>query len=236
MTLERVRRLGFVASIGALILMIGALVWAAAMLPEDASIPLHWNINGVADRFGDRQEAVGSFAMLIAITAGVSALLWGMTFLEPKQSGLEASSRAFLVAWIGTLSLMVVVTGGVAVLTVSSAGNASMTSDGFVRLILVATSGLLIVIGNYLPKTRANFTIGVRTPWTLTSAISWQKTHRLAGVLFMAAGGLGLLGAVVLTGSAMFFAMTAPVLAAAVISVAYSWWVWRDAPDRVAHQ
>lgn len=203
---------------------------------EDASVALHWNINGVADRFSDRQEAVGSFTVLIAIIASLSALLWGMTFLETKLSGLEASSRAFLVAWIGTLSLMVVVTGGVGVLTVSSAGNASMTSDGSACLIMVATSGLLIVIGNYQPKTRANFTIGVRTRWTLTSAISWQKMYRLAGVLFTAAGVLGLLGALVLTGSAMLLAMTAPVLTAAMISVVYSWWVWRDTPDRVAHQ
>jgi uncharacterized membrane protein len=30
-------------------------------------------------------------------------------------------------------------------------------------------------------KIRPNWFVGVRTPWTLSSKLSWDKTHRLAG-------------------------------------------------------
>ncbi|BDR60866.1 SdpI family protein [Lactobacillus xylocopicola] len=51
---------------------------------------------------------------------------------------------------------------------------------------------LLLIFGNYLPKTRPNRVVGIRLPWTLASSTNWQKTHRLTGWLFMV-GGLVLL-------------------------------------------
>jgi uncharacterized membrane protein len=231
MSMERVRNLGAVASIVAVTVMVGAVVWASAEIPEGSSIPLHWNIDGVADRFGDRGEALASLALLPVISAAVSAVFWAMTRMEPKQDGLEASAKAFLVSWIAMLVVMLVVTLGMAVQIVGNAGAPDMSPDGFVRLVMVAVAGMMLVLGNYLPKTRPNYTIGVRTPWTLTSPTTWQKTHRLAGPLFMLAGLAGLAGTVALDGVLLVAANVVPVLAAALISTGYSWWVWRTAPD-----
>jgi uncharacterized membrane protein len=48
--------------------------------------------------------------------------------------------------------------------------------------------GLLIVLGNVMGKIRPNWFVGVRTPWTLSSTASWNKTHQLAGWLFVLMG------------------------------------------------
>lgn len=47
---------------------------------------------------------------------------------------------------------------------------------------------VFIVVGNYLPKSRQNYTIGIKLPWTLDSQDNWNKTHRLAGRLWMVGG------------------------------------------------
>lgn len=47
---------------------------------------------------------------------------------------------------------------------------------------------LFAVIGNYLPKTRMNATIGIRIPSTYSSEENWNATHRLAGKLWMVGG------------------------------------------------
>lgn len=47
---------------------------------------------------------------------------------------------------------------------------------------------LFLIIGNYLPKTRQNYTVGIKIPWTLSSAENWNRTHRLAGWLWMLGG------------------------------------------------
>ena len=47
---------------------------------------------------------------------------------------------------------------------------------------------MLLVVGNYLPKCRQNYTVGIKVPWTLASEENWDATHRLAGKLWVAGG------------------------------------------------
>lgn len=59
------------------------------------------------------------------------------------------------------------------------------------KLVPVAISILFIFIGNYLPKTKRNYTIGIKLPWTLDSDYVWDKTHALAGKVWIICGLLG---------------------------------------------
>ena len=57
------------------------------------------------------------------------------------------------------------------------------------RLILCLLMGVIfLVTGNYLPKCRQNYTIGIKLPWTLDDEENWNYTHRLAGKLWMIGG------------------------------------------------
>ena len=56
-------------------------------------------------------------------------------------------------------------------------------------MVLPVFMGLLfILIGNYLPKTKQSYTMGIRLPWTLSSEENWNRTHRLAGFLWVLCG------------------------------------------------
>ena len=52
----------------------------------------------------------------------------------------------------------------------------------------VLVGGLFLLVGNYLPKTKQSYTMGIRLPWTLDSEENWNRTHRLSGFLWVAAG------------------------------------------------
>ena len=67
-------------------------------------------------------------------------------------------------------------------------------------LVMLFTAVLFIVIGNYLPKCKHNYTLGVKLPWTLADENNWNATHRLAGYVWM-------LGGMVLLINAFFFNM-----------------------------
>jgi uncharacterized membrane protein len=47
---------------------------------------------------------------------------------------------------------------------------------------------VFIAIGNYLPKCRQNYTVGIKLPWTLASEENWRRTHRFAGITFIFSG------------------------------------------------
>ena len=56
------------------------------------------------------------------------------------------------------------------------------------RVLPVFMGVLFILIGNYLPKTKQSYTMGIKLPWTLASEENWNRTHRLAGFLWVLGG------------------------------------------------
>ena len=77
---------------------------------------------------------------------------------------------------------------------------------------------MFLILGNYLPKCRRTYTMGIRLPWTLASEENWRRTHRFAGKLWVL-GGLLLLTAAVLKALSPA-GMSGSVLAAAAILLA----------------
>ena len=47
---------------------------------------------------------------------------------------------------------------------------------------------MFIGLGNYMPKLKQNYTIGIKVPWTLNSEENWNMTHRMAGKVYVVAG------------------------------------------------
>ena len=79
---------------------------------------------------------------------------------------------------------------------------------------------------------RSTFLFGVRTPWTLTSERSWDRTNRLVGRLFVVTGIVTVITS--LTGQMVL--VLGVMLVMLVLSVVggfwYSYRVWKDDPDK----
>jgi uncharacterized membrane protein len=225
-------RTGLIVSAAAVAVMAGAWFWMNQNIPADAGqLPVHWGPSGQPDRFLPRDEALRVHAILPALGVGLALLFAVMPFIDPLKDNIRRGGRAYLTAWIGTEALLALVCVGVALVTVRGAGGAAANNE-FVRWIMAGVGVLFVFLGDAMPKTRPNFFVGVRTPWTLTSDLSWQKTHRLAGWLFVLVGFWAIVAAFTLRGISLALAVTGPVLIAAAISTIYSWFVWKADPDK----
>ena len=72
---------------------------------------------------------------------------------------------------------------------------------------------LFIFIGNLLPRVPANWFVGIRTPWTLSSERIWKKSHRVGGILFVITGlGILLLSLLGLNSETAMFALIVPMV------------------------
>ncbi|MEM2728714.1 MAG: SdpI family protein, partial [Candidatus Bathyarchaeia archaeon] len=80
---------------------------------------------------------------------------------------------------------------------------------------------LFFYIGILCENSRRNWFIGIRTPWTLSSDRVWEKTHRLGGKLFKAAGVIAMLGALIQEHA--FILILAPIIFAAAYTIIYSY-------------
>jgi uncharacterized membrane protein len=111
---------------------------------------------------------------------------------------------------------------------------AAMGADLDMTLIVfVATGALFIVIGNYLPKVRSNYLMGIRTPWTLTSELSWDKTHRVGGRLFVIEGIVFVLVGLLRPAPEVLIVVLIGGIAVMLVFVfGYSYRVWLTDPAR----
>ena len=206
----------------ALAVMVAFAAWGLARVGLAAQVPMHWNVQGEADRFG---PAWFAFLLLPAITAGIVGLMALVPRIEPRRENLRRSADAYRTMAIAVVLLMAAIQVAV---VLSGVGIA-------VPVALVVGLGLgtlFVVMGNVLGTVRSNFMFGVRTPWTLASDRSWDRTHRLMGRLFVITGLLVILAS--LTGQ-MVVVMAVLLAGIAIILVAgywYSYQVWKDDPDR----
>ena len=81
--------------------------------------------------------------------------------------------------------------------------------------ITAVAAALFILFGNYMPKCKRNYTLGIRLPWTLNSDENWNATHRLGGRVWVVAGFVMLLGCFLPEPAAAWVTVSATFLAAA---------------------
>lgn len=209
---------GSAAVIGMLILS----AWAWPQIPDDAQVPIHWGIDGTPDGYGPKWLGLLGIPILTAL---VVALLLVIPRFEPRRANLERSATAYVAVGIA-VTLFVTALHVAAVL-------AALGED--VNLGMVASIGIglaFVVMGNYLGKTRSNWFFGIRTPWTLSSDLSWTRTHRLGGIAFMAVGLLVIVTALVAGPSVAIWVLLGGMAASIVGLLPYSYLVWRSDPDR----
>ncbi len=209
-------------SAAALLIMLAASAWGLAQVGPDATVPVHWNVNGDPDGYA---SALAAFAITPLIGLAVVGLLAIVPRIEPRRMNLQRSADAYRTVAIALVVLVVVVHLAVVL--------AAVGTPVPMGLLVGASVGVLfVIIGNVLGTVRSNFMFGVRTPWTLSSDRAWDRTHRLVGRLFVVAGLLLIPLAVTGQMALVVIVMLVFVVAILVAAVVYSYRVWRDDPDR----
>lgn len=162
-----------ITSIATLIpMIIGILLWNK--LPDE--LPTHWNFSGEIDGYSSKAFAVFFLPLFVSAAHIICAFA---TMHDPRNKHVAGKINR-LVLWICPVMAMFI-----SMLIYPAAMHCRIDAVFMVNLLL---GGMLIVFGNYLPKCRQNDTIGIRTPWTLGDAENWNRTHRMAGPLWIAGG------------------------------------------------
>jgi uncharacterized membrane protein len=181
----------------------------AELFPE--KVPVHWDINMQPDGFAQRDDVIQVFWLVPMVGAGVLTLLCALPWLSPAQFKVDGFRRVY--DYIVFLVMAMLAYIHAVLLYGQSHGHVSS------RWFMGGFFLFFGLIGNVLGKVRKNFWVGVRTPWTLASDVVWEKTHRLAAWLFVAAGIGGF--AAVMCGVSPLWCFGG-LIAAALVPVIYS--------------
>jgi len=163
-----------------ILIVIGFLITLStySQLPEN--IVTHWNIRGEPD--GVMPKA-GAF-IVPALSLGLLLLFFVLPRFDPRNDVGRSPQYSLVIASImGFMTFM--------------QGLVLAWNLGFVfsltKAMIPALSILFFLMGHSLRNIKQNWTMGIRTPWTLESKVVWEKTNRFGGTLFMISSGLLLL-------------------------------------------
>jgi uncharacterized membrane protein len=198
--------------------LLAAIAWPSA--PD--RMPIHWNAAGAVNGYGGRFEGL----MLIPlVTTGIYLLLLLVPRIDPGRANYAQFASAYNVCRLAVLAFL---GAFYALIIFLVRGHAVDVARGASVLI----GGQLIVIGSQLGKVRPNWFFGIRTPWTLSSKLAWNKTHRLGGWMLMA-GGVVMIASTALPAPWNVAASTGGLLVIGALLFIYSYFVWRSDPDKI---
>jgi uncharacterized membrane protein len=193
--------------------------WSHA--PEQ--MPIHWNARGEVDGYGGR---FAGLLLMPTIAAGTYVLTLLVPLIDPGRTNYRNFAKAYNASRIALVLFFGVV---YAVFLLAAFGHRA----NLPMIVFLAMAALFLVLGNFMGKVRPNWFIGVRTPWTLSSKLSWDKTHRLTGWL-MVFMGLLFVGAAFFPNGRMLAGILAIDVACMAWSIVYSYLVYRSDPNRTS--
>lgn len=185
-----------------------------------ASVASHWNAEGVINGYTNR--FLGAFLVPVIFLI-IAVILVLVPRIDPKRENIFAFRHyfdyfritlAFVFYYIYLLTLLI----GVGY------------QFSFTTALIPAIAVLYYSIGIMLPHTKPNWSIGIRTPWTISSDAVWRSTHRAGGILFKWLGVLGLLGMLFPSRTGFWF-LTAPLIIAVIGLVIYSYILYERERD-----
>lgn len=161
-------------------ILIGLVLWN--QLPEQ--VATHFGYGGEPNGWSSKAFAVAGLPLFLL------AIHWICTYVtgtDPRYDKYPEKMKKIVlwicpvISWIGSVGIY---------------GNAlgmDLSNMDFWMSLLLGV--VFVVVGNYLPKVKQNYYLGIKLPWTYASEDNWNKTHRLGGKVWVIGGLLLLVNA-----------------------------------------
>lgn len=148
-------------------------------LPD--TVPIHWGFDGQPDGWGGKSSILFTaslpFAMLLLFAV--------LPRMDPKGKNFQRFQPVYRIFLI----LFTVFMCGVSWLSELTVYNVLPSGGSLVNTLVMGGLGLVfLVLGNYMPRIKQNYTFGCRTPWALNDEHNWNRTQRMGGIVFVVMG------------------------------------------------
>ncbi len=207
--MEMIKRNKLKLIISSLVILLPMLIgfFGGSILPPELAV--HWGIDGNPD--GWMSPTV--FFILPAVLLAIHWVCMIITAVVDKN--VEQNKKIMNITfWI------------IPVISLTSSGVIFTTALGYTSnmyaIVLLIIGVSFIIVGNYMPKTTRNRTMGIKIKWTMSNDENWNATHRFGGKVMVAAGFLCFL-MMPLPSAAFPFVVLPLILVVAIAPTLYSY-------------
>jgi len=154
-----------------------AFIWAE--LPE--SIPTHFDLNGLPDKFGNKSKILLLPIITSVVAIGVYFLLQNIHRIDPKKK--YAKSTLSVMQKLSVVLVLLLTFVALIILYSTLKGKITL-----MPLLFCGISLFLAFTGNLMHSIKPNYFAGIRIPWTLENEDNWRKTHQMASKIWFSGG------------------------------------------------
>lgn len=199
-----------------LICVVGTVVFL--VLSPDR-VPMHYNLAGEVDRIGSKFENL--IWPLFVVGIGVFFVL--MARRQRKRSE-KANEKTLMYAGVCTLAFFTLLGFYFMwkALKYDPGAATEVSSDNVNRILGIGVGGLLVMLGNLMPKMRRNSLFGLRTGWSMANDSVWQKSQRFGGIASVIAGFIMIILALFIPGIWNVILMAATVVILLILCIVAS--------------
>lgn len=188
-------------------ILVGVYLWD--QLP--AELATHFGENGEPNGWSSKEFAVFGMPLFLLAVHWFCAFFTGV---DPKKENISNKIMT-LVLWIcPTVSIFGC--GSTYMYAIDNSINTTVIG-------MMMLGCIFMVIGNYMPKMKQSYTLGIKLPWTLNSEENWNRTHRLAGGLWMIAGVFVIISGFI----EQFWLVFVALLVAVLVPTVYSYMLYK---------
>lgn len=193
------------------------------------SVPMHYDLAGNIDRWGSKYENI-IFPVIILLLS----LHWHLFTAHYEKKAAKASVEKECAEALSNAKVMKIVGVSMAAMFTVMQGfilynaymeanvNAARTYVDIGKIFYILIGVMLIILGNYMPKTKKNHIAGVRVSWSMYNDATWMKSNRFGGVSIMIAGLSIIITTVFVRSAIAVVLLLVYILVATAITLIYS--------------
>lgn len=189
-----------------------AFIWN--QLPD--KVPMHVNIKGEIDRFGDKIELL-LIPVLLPLLMYIIFLV--IPKIDPKNKLNKMGNK------LQTIKVLVTILMSVLALFLLYSAKIQFFNPNYISLLM----GILYMIfGNYFKTIKANYFLGIRTPWTLENETVWKETHKFGGKIWLLGGFIVMASSLILDIQPNFIILIIITAILVIIPIVYSYFKFQN--------
>lgn len=217
-----------------LISMFSLIITAVVLQFMPDSVPMHYDLAGKIDRWGSKYEN-----LLFPVIILLMSLFWHLfiayferkadrTSVEKERAEALSNAKVMKIVGVSMATMFTVMQGFILYSAYAGAGsNATHAYIDMGKVSCILTGAMLVVLGNFMPKTRKNRIAGVRVSWSMYNDITWMKSNRFGAVAMIIAGLLTIITAVLAESGIAVIMLIVYLLAATSVTLIYTYKVYK---------
>ncbi len=187
------------------------------------TVPMHYKASGAVDRYGSKYENFIFPAIILLMYAFY--IIYTKVYTKYSTNSVEKINNNIKVTAIIITSIIAAfdIFQLIFLILAISKPDSTTFTDNVPFIINAIMALLLIIAGNFLPKTKRNSFIGVKTSWTESSDLAWYVSNRAGGIAFVVTEVLTIIESSFIRGIDSTFVMVGILLASIAVAYIYAY-------------